>query len=180
MTSRPTQPHGGPRGVQRLVLSGLSTLTVVVLLFGYRTSTAGPLEAAAGSRVVTAGSTPGGTSGASADTAPDTGGSSGGSSGASSGGHGGSQTVTGDQVQTEWGPVQVALTVADGQITEVAVPVYPNGNPRDVEINSYALPILVQSTLDAQSADIDMVSGATVTSQGYLSSLQSALDQADL
>ena len=57
---------------------------------------------------------------------------------------------------------------------------YPNGNGRDEEINSYALPILVQETIDSQSASIDMVSGATVTSDGYLQSLQSALDQADL
>ena len=48
----------------------------------------------------------------------------------------------------------------------------------DDRINSYALPQLIQETLDAQSADIDMVSGATVTSGGYLQSLQSALDQA--
>jgi len=60
------------------------------------------------------------------------------------------------------------------------VPTYPNGNGRDYEINSYALPVLVKETLDAQSANIDMVSGATITSQGYLQSLQSALDAAGL
>ena len=49
-----------------------------------------------------------------------------------------------------------------------------------MEINSYALPILVDETLTAQDADIDMVSGATVTSVGYVDSLQSALDQAGL
>ena len=47
----------------------------------------------------------------------------------------------------------------------------PNGNHKDTEINDYALPILVQDTLTAQSADIDMVSGATVTSDGYVQSL---------
>ncbi len=57
---------------------------------------------------------------------------------------------------------------------------YPNGNGKDREINAEALPILVQETIDAQSAKIDMVSGATVTSDGYVSSLQSALDQAGL
>jgi uncharacterized protein with FMN-binding domain len=61
----------------------------------------------------------------------------------------------------------------------VGAPV-PNGNPRDQEINAYALPILVQESLDAQSANIDMVSGATVTSDGYLQSLQGALDKAGL
>jgi uncharacterized protein with FMN-binding domain len=74
--------------------------------------------------------------------------------------------------------VQVEITVTDGKITKVSVPVSPSGNQRDVEINDRALPVLVQETIDAQSADIDMVSGATVTSDGYVTSLQSALDQA--
>ena len=60
------------------------------------------------------------------------------------------------------------------------VPVYPTGNGRDQEINAYALPILTQETLQAQSANIDSVSGATVTSDGYLQSLQAALDAAHL
>ncbi|GAA3577025.1 hypothetical protein GCM10022197_37800 [Microlunatus spumicola] len=72
------------------------------------------------------------------------------------------------------------ITVADGKVTKVEVPVSPSGNGRDVEINDRALPVLVQETLDAQSADIDMVSGATVTSDGYVTSLQSALDQAGI
>ena len=72
------------------------------------------------------------------------------------------------------------LTVAGGTITAVDVVQYPHGNPRDAEINSYALPILIKETTDQQSAQIDMVSGATVTSTGYLQSLQSALDQANL
>jgi uncharacterized protein with FMN-binding domain len=57
---------------------------------------------------------------------------------------------------------------------------YPYENQKDQEINSRALPILIQETLDQQSADVDMVSGATVTSNGYRESLQSALDQAGL
>jgi uncharacterized protein with FMN-binding domain len=68
----------------------------------------------------------------------------------------------------------------NGKITDVAVIQYPNGNGRDQEINATALPILVQETISAQSAQIDMVSGATITSGGYLTSLQSALDQAGL
>jgi uncharacterized protein with FMN-binding domain len=88
------------------------------------------------------------------------------------------KTYTGDVAQTRWGPVQVKITVTDSKITAVDVPQYPSGNPKDQEINSYALPALVQSTISAQSAQIDMVSGATVTSDGYLQSLQSALDQA--
>jgi uncharacterized protein with FMN-binding domain len=76
--------------------------------------------------------------------------------------------------------VQVTITVANGKITSVAVPTYPNGNGRDLEINSYALPILQQETLSAQSAHIDAVSGATVTSDGYVESLQAALDAAHI
>ena len=81
---------------------------------------------------------------------------------------------------TQWGPVQVQLTVTGGTISKVTVLQYPSGNGKDQEINDYALPILTQETVDAQSAQIDMVSGATVTSNGYLESLQSALDQAKL
>ena len=76
--------------------------------------------------------------------------------------------------------MQVAVTVDASRVTDVAVLQYPTGNSKDEEINSYALPILIQQTLDRQSADIDMVSGATVTSGGYQQSLQSALDQAGL
>ena len=82
--------------------------------------------------------------------------------------------------QTQWGPVQVQLDISNRRITDVSVVQYPNGNGTDQEINSYALPILTQETVDSQSAHIDMVSGATVTSNGYLESLQSALDQAGL
>ncbi len=83
-------------------------------------------------------------------------------------------------MQTQWGPVQVELALKSGTITDVSVLQYPSGNPQDDQINSYALPILIQNTLDAQSAQIDMVSGATVTSVGYVQSLQSALDQAGM
>ncbi len=160
----------------------LSTITVVVLMFGYHTSTSSTLTTAtvppitsgtsSGSTSTTAGGTSGGGSSGSAS-------SGSGSSGSGSSGSG-SSTVTGDTAQTQWGPVQVALTVSGGKVTDVSVLQYPSGNGRDQEINSYALPVLIQETLDAQSAQIDMVSGATVTSTGYEQSLQSALDQAGL
>jgi len=76
--------------------------------------------------------------------------------------------------------VQVEITVANGTVTDVSVIDYPSSNGKDQQINARALPVLVQETLDAQSADIDMVSGATVTSEGYLESLQAALDEAGL
>ena len=83
--------------------------------------------------------------------------------------------------QTQWGPVQVEITVDGRRRSPTSASCStPAATARDIEINDYALPILVQETLDAQSAEIDMVSGATVTSVGYLQSLQSALDQAGL
>ncbi|MDQ6850184.1 MAG: FMN-binding protein, partial [Actinomycetota bacterium] len=82
--------------------------------------------------------------------------------------------------QTRYGPVQVQITVQDEKVTNVSVVEYPNNNGRDQEINSSALPILASETVKTQTAKIDMVSGATYTSQGYLTSLQSALDQAGL
>ena len=139
---------------------------MVVLLFGYHTSTQGA-AAPATSQVPVGASLPS----SSTTTTSDTSGSS---------GTGDAQTVTGDVIQTRWGPVQVQVSTSGGQITSVDVVQYPSGNGRDVEINDYALPVLVDETLSAQSADIDMVSGATVTSVGYVDSLQSALDQAGL
>jgi uncharacterized protein with FMN-binding domain len=101
---------------------------------------------------------------------------------ASSGGAGSAAptTVTGNVVQTVYGPVQVAITVANRRITAARVPVYPDGSPHDQQINSYALPQLIQETVAADSANINAVSGATYTSQGYVSSLQSAIDKAGL
>ncbi len=76
--------------------------------------------------------------------------------------------------------MQVTITVTNSKITRVDVPIYPNNNGRDEQINAYALPVLTQETLAAQSAHINTVSGATVTSDGYLQSLQAALDAAHL
>ena len=92
----------------------------------------------------------------------------------------GGTVFQGSLAQTRWGPVQVTITVAGGKIVGVSVPTYPDGNGRDREINAYALPALTKATVAAQSADIDSVSGATVTSEGYKESLQSALDAAHL
>jgi uncharacterized protein with FMN-binding domain len=158
--------------MRRITLWLLSTVAAVVLLFSYKTSTMG---GSGGAGTVAVGpALPAGTgsgAGAGGGTASDSG-----SSATSSG----AKTYQGASVQTRWGRVQVAITVADGKITDVSVPVYPTGNRRDQEINAYALPVLRQETLSAQSASIDTVSGATVTSDGYIASLQSALDAAHL
>ena len=164
--------------MKRNVLWLLSTITVVVLLFGYHTSTSGALSAGSGT-VVSSPTQPGRASAASGQGGAGSGGSG---SGNGSGGPTAATptTVTGGIAQTQWGPVQVELTLKGSTITDVTMLQYPSGNPQDDQINSYALPILIQDTLDAQSAQIDMVSGATVTSVGYVQSLQSALDQAGL
>jgi uncharacterized protein with FMN-binding domain len=74
--------------------------------------------------------------------------------------------------------VQVQVSVAGGRITDVRALTYPSGNGHDTAINAYALPQLRQEVLTAQSAQVDAISGATVTSDGYRESLQAALDAA--
>ena len=138
--------------MRRITLWILSTVAAVVLLFSYRTSTMGPAGAAT-----------------SALPSPDR-----------SGGTTPGRVYRGELTQTRWGPVQVAVTVAGGRITEVEVLAHPTGNHRSDEINAHALPILRKATLTAQNADVDTVSGATVTSAGYRTSLQAAIDAAHL
>jgi len=160
--------------MKRITLWVLSTVTTVVLLFGYHTSTSEPMAAATLAPIeasLTTGSSSTKSSGSSSQSTQPT---------PSTTSTETSATVTGDVAMTRWGPVQVELTIAGGSITDVSVVQYPSGNHEDEQINSYALPILTQQTIDAQSANIDMISGATVTSMGYLESLQSALDQAGL
>lgn len=186
--------------MKRNVLWLLSTITGVVLLFGYHTSTSGALSTSG--TVLSSSAPPGRASAASGQGGSGSGGGNGGNqakgtgNGNAAGNNGGNtagsagsgtaaaqpttRTVTGGVAQTQWGPVQVQLTLKGSTITHVTLLQYPSGNPQDDQINSYALPILIQNTLNAQSAQIDMVSGATVTSTGYVQSLQSALDQAGL
>ncbi len=86
-----------------------------------------------------------------------------------------SGTFTGQAVDTNYGPVQVQITVSDGKITQA------NGDDEGgSSIGQNAIPQLNQETVDAQSANIQAVSGATYTSQGYIQSLQQAIDSAHL
>ncbi|TGB01342.1 FMN-binding protein, partial [Streptomyces palmae] len=87
-------------------------------------------------------------------------------------------TFTGDVIHTRYGPVQIAAVLQHGRITEIRAVQTPSDNGRDREIAASAVPRLTREALDAQSAHIDAVSGATYTSQGYVASLQSALDRA--
>lgn len=150
--------------MRRITLLITSTLAALVLLFSYRTSTGGALP---GTAPVTAapGVVPDDTSEPRSDSpspkpAVRT------------------ITVNGTVAQTRWGPVQVQIKITGKKITEVRVLQRPTGNSRDEQINSSALPKLRQQALQAQTAQIDGVSGATVTSDGYRESLQAALDAA--
>lgn len=90
------------------------------------------------------------------------------------------KTVTGNSIDTRWGPVQVRIVVTNGKLSSVTAVDYPQNNGRDQEINAAAIPALGQEALAAGNAKIDMISGATYTSTGYIDSLQSALDKAGL
>ncbi|MGW2724486.1 FMN-binding protein [Streptomyces sp. NPDC001492] len=121
---------------------------------------------------------------ASAGSAQGSGGSSqsgGGSASGSSQGSGSAstqaKTVTGSVAQTQYGPVQVRITVSNGKITKADAVQAPKGGLSDQK-TAMAIPKLNQEAVAAGSAKIDAVSGATYTSSGYMQSLQSALDQA--
>ncbi|MFJ9586743.1 FMN-binding protein [Streptomyces acidicola] len=146
------------RPLRRIVLTSAATVSGVVLLLSLKPHTAPALASPA----------PSPSTGAVASPAP--------SGSASSGPATGTRTAIGDAAQTRYGPVQVRVTVKDGRLTDVTAVTYPQSSPRDQRINGYAIPRLGSEALSAQSADIDAVSGATYTSEGYHQSLQSALD----
>ena len=160
-------PAGGtvPRGsAGRIVMWLAATAVIMVLLVAYKTSTSGATSAPSAQPPGVVGQPVGSARPAAA-------------------GQPGSQdgravVVNGSVALTQWGPVQVQVSISGGRITDVRALTYPSGNGHDTAINAYALPQLRQEVLDAQSAQIDAVSGATVTSDGYRRSLQAALDAA--
>jgi uncharacterized protein with FMN-binding domain len=87
-------------------------------------------------------------------------------------------TVVGPAIETRWGTVQVEATIADGRIVDVTAVELPAGDHHSAAISERVAPILRSAALEAQSAEIDTVSGATYTSTAYATSLQAALDQA--
>jgi uncharacterized protein with FMN-binding domain len=87
------------------------------------------------------------------------------------------KTVKGPIEDTRWGPIQAVLKIKNKKITKVNIGTQPE-NPRSDFIQSQAVPMLVRETLEAQSANIDEVSGATDISEGYIASLQSAIKKA--
>lgn len=152
----------GPRNAAVAV----ATAATVAVLFFYPTSTnRGDTQRKPGQAVAPAGvvtPSPGATKGPTASAAA------------------AAVVVNGASADTQYGPVQVQLTIRGSRIVSAVAIDYPQSGGRDREINSIAIPLLEHETLAAQSSQIDSVSGATYTSDGYLQSLQSALDAAQL
>ncbi|MFF8094812.1 FMN-binding protein [Streptomyces sp. NPDC016675] len=139
--------------VRRAVLAGAATVSGIVLLLSLKPASDPGAASAAGGAPPAAAQSPQGGRGA------------------------GSGTVTGDAVRTEYGPVQVRVTVSGGRVTAAEALQAPRGGRSD-QVTADAVPQLNQAAVAAGNADIDAVSGATYTSAGYRQSLQSALDKA--
>lgn len=151
--------------MRRAIVTSTATVSGIVLMLGLKShpSTVGSSNSAKpigiGSSAPAAGPSTGSTSKAPAKST-------------------GSKVLTGSAADTRYGPVQVKVTFSGTKISNIEVVQYPAESNRDQEINNYALPILNSEAITAQSANINAVSGATYTSQGYVQSLQSAIDQA--
>lgn len=87
-------------------------------------------------------------------------------------------SYTGSEADAFYGFIQVKATVSGGKITDVTFLQYPNDRGESVRINQRAMPLLKQEAIQAQSSQVDGVSGATDTSQAFIESLTSALNQA--
>lgn len=170
-----------------LIFAG--TLAAIAATAAARFSGADGLAASAAAQSGTGAGTstqPGSGTGASSGTAGSTGTTSGGTSGSSSassatgtqaGTTSGTKTVVGSTVQTRYGPVQLSVTFTGGKISAIKALQTPSGHGESVQINAYAVPILTQEAIAANSSNIDTVSGATFTSEAYAQSLQSAIDK---
>ena len=154
------------KSIAALALTGAGS----ALVLGFRTSD--------GAAITTATQAGSGTAGNAATTTDST-------SGSTSTADGGSTTTvsyhdgtwTGNAISEPWGPFQVQVVISAGKITSVSVVESPSDR-HSSRINNQAVPMLTQSTLADQGSSVDMVSGATWTSDSYATSLQSALDQA--
>lgn len=118
----------------------------------------------------------------SSSTSGSTGGSTTNSTGSSASGSSSSQykdgTYTGSPADAYYGNVQVSVTISGSKITKVKFLQYPNTHSTSVAINEQAMPYLQQEAIQAQSANVQLISGATFTSQAFVQSLQAALSQA--
>ncbi|MGW3241190.1 FMN-binding protein [Streptomyces sp. NPDC001070] len=172
--------------LRRILLSSVTTVSGVVLLLALKPTTS-PFTSQAGAPaqqlppVSAAPSAAGPDPSVPVASAPAGGRGSGGAKSPGNGNQGGAparKTVTGDVAQTSYGPVQVRITVENGRITSAAAVQAPRGTPTSDQLTATAVPKLDQAAVTAQSAQIDTVSGASFTSEGYRKSLQSALDKA--
>jgi uncharacterized protein with FMN-binding domain len=164
-----------------------ATAGCIALLLGVKAQSAGPPRSALG---VSSPARPGPTGGGSGTPSTGSTGSSG-STGSTAGGGGSGSTpgakgtahapasgrFTGDPEDTPYGTVQVQAVLSGGRLTDVVVLQQTDGG-RSAAIDAYALPVLKSEALKKQSANVDVVSGATYTSTGYARSLQAALDRA--
>jgi uncharacterized protein with FMN-binding domain len=87
-------------------------------------------------------------------------------------------SYTGSVADAHWGYIQVKAIVQNGKITDVQFLQYPNDRNRSVDINQYADPQLTSEAIQAQSANVDVISGATDSSEAFIQSLTDALSQA--
>ncbi len=87
-------------------------------------------------------------------------------------------SYTGSQADAQWGYIQVKAIIKNGKITDIQFLQYPNERNRSVEINTYADPQLTSEAIQAQSANVDVVTGATDSSEAFIQSLSNALTQA--
>jgi uncharacterized protein with FMN-binding domain len=180
-----------PMFPRRGAIALVTTAIALVLLFNFKTPDALPSNNGLASTSGTVSTSRSSSSSSGSSAAPSTSSSSGaagstgssGSSAATAAPSSGSskaatnETLTGSTVSTRYGDVQVQVTISNGSITAVTALQLPSGG-RSGQISSYVEPILSSEAMTAQSANIDVVSGATYTSEAYQNSLQSALDKA--
>jgi uncharacterized protein with FMN-binding domain len=168
--------------MKRVLLSVTGTVLGLVALLSFKANTH-PISSSA---ALPSAALPGSSSSSSAGAAPSTSSSAPPKPGGTSSAAGKSsaapttKTVAGDAIQTQFGVVQVQISVSGKKITNASFLQLTAYDGHSAQINNAAGPILLQETLTAQSANIDTVSGASYTSQGYQQSLQSALDKAGI
>ena len=172
---------------RRALGAAVGTLLGLALLLNFKTPTATSLATETGVDTGTDGavaqttpapttSTDSGSASGSTDTS--TGTTSGTTSGATTTAGYADGTYTGSTVSNRFGDVQVQVTISGGQLVDVTALQLPDGDRHSASISSQVEPWLREAALTAQSAQIDLVSGATYTSRSYAESLQSALDAA--
>jgi uncharacterized protein with FMN-binding domain len=162
----------------------LTTVFALAMLFSFKTTDNLALTGTTSGGTAVVGAAPTTTPGsAAATTAPTTAGASPATNGGTSSSTTSTTaaykdgTATGSVVSTRYGNVQVKVTISGGAIADVTALQLPNRDGKSQRIASQAEPILREEALTAQSARIDVLSGATYTSDAYAQSLQSALDQ---